>query len=209
MGLRFLVDNRVFIPRPETELLVEIALDMVEKIKKEFVDLLDIGTGSGNVAVAIAKFCKKVNIDSVDCDADALDVAERNIRLHGLDRQVRAFKYDVLKEINDFPLRLYDVIVSNPPYIPLSEYLTLDPEVREYEPRHACTDGGDGLTFYKRITGLCHEKLRDGGHLLVEIGYGQSVPVSKIFSDAGFYNIVTWKDYGGIDRIIGGEKLKR
>lgn len=206
MGLKFIVNRSVFIPRPETELLVETARELGYKHKDEILHLLDVGTGSGNIAVSIAYTCRNITIDAIDSDDEALLVAEANIKLHELTGRIRTFNYDIFDESSDKPLEYYDIVVSNPPYIPLSEYLTLEPEVRDFEPCHACTDGADGLTFYRGISRLCQTKLRDGGHLVVEIGYDQSWAVSKILSETGFQNIKVLKDYAGIDRIIAGEK---
>jgi release factor glutamine methyltransferase len=205
MGLRFIVNKSVFIPRPETELLVEIAREICLSHKGEINHLLDVGTGSGNIAVSIARTCESVTIDAVDSDREALVVADENIKLHDLRNRIRTINCDVFDECGEITRRRYDMVVSNPPYIPLSEFLTLEPEVRDFEPRAACTDGAHGLTFYDRIAKLCKSILRDGGYILVEIGYDQSQRVCEILSHAGFQNIKVWKDYSGHDRIVRGE----
>jgi release factor glutamine methyltransferase len=206
MGLQFIVNRNVFIPRPETELLVEIAGEICLSHKGYIHHLLDVGTGSGNIAVGIARFCEEVVIDAVDFDSKALLTTDKNIFVHGLTSRIRTIKGNIFDDCGELFRKRYDMVVSNPPYIPLSEYLTLEPEIRDYEPRDACTDGADGLTFYHRIAQLCKTIIRDGGYVLVEIGYGQSQIVQNIFSCAGFQNIKIWKDYAGHDRIVGGER---
>jgi release factor glutamine methyltransferase len=209
MGLRFIVNSSVFIPRPETELLVGAAQEICLGKKERKLFLLDAGTGSGNIAVSIARTCGNTLIDAIDSDNDTLAVAEKNIKIHDLTGRIRAVRYDMLDARETLPHEPYDMVVSNPPYIPLSEYLTLDPEVRDFEPRQACTDGADGLTFYRGIAKLCQSKLVGGGHLIVEIGYGQTAAVRKILAEAGFSNIIVRRDYAGIDRIMAGEMDKQ
>lgn len=205
MGLWLKVDKNVFIPRPETELLVEKVLEICNNQKDKKYYLLDIGTGSGNISVAVAHKCSNVLIDAVDFDKNALKIAEENIKKYRLSKRINCIQQDIFNS-NKIPLEKYDVIVSNPPYIPYVDYLDLAPEIRKYEPKKACTDGADGLTFYSKIIDLSKSILKDGGTCLVEIGYGQSKKVSEIFSRGGLKNIRIFKDLNKHDRVVSGIK---
>ncbi|HGJ67257.1 TPA: peptide chain release factor N(5)-glutamine methyltransferase [bacterium] len=206
MGLWLKVDKRVFIPRPETELLVEKVLEICNNKKDKKYYLLDIGTGSGNIPVAVAHKCSNVLIDAVDIDKNALKVAEENIKRYRLSKRIKCIHQDIFNYNNKILLEKYDIIVSNPPYIPYVEYLDLAPEIRKYEPAKACTDCADGLTFYSKIIDLSKFILKEGGTCLVEIGYGQSKKVSDIFSEGGLKNIKIYKDLNKHDRIVSGIK---
>lgn len=205
MGLEFKLTPAVLIPRPETEILVERAL---ETLKKEFADrktpkVLDIGTGSGNIAISLAKFLgDKITVIGIDISKEAIELAKENAQLNGV-KNVEFIQLDLFdqKLINEFK-KQFDLIVSNPPYIAVDEIENLQDEIKKFEPRHAITDGANGLSFYKRIAKIGKELINETGFILVEIAYGQAENVKKIFTDADYGQIEIFKDYLGIERVI-------
>ncbi len=196
MGLRFFIDPRALIPRPETELLVEEVISSFSL--REPLRFLDVGTGSGNVAVSLAKFLPECTVDAIDISADALDLATKNIRHHGVQDRVRTLNADIFKKSDGH----YDAIVSNPPYVSTAEYNLLPREIREFEPGIATTDRADGLTFHRRIAELGLRILRPGGRVFLENAYDQNADVEKIFHEAGYADIRSVKDFGGILRVL-------
>ena len=203
MGLPFAVNKHVLIPRPETELLVEKAIELIHSIDKEKVDLLDLGTGSGNIAVSIARVATKAAVTSIDISNDALAVAKVNAERN----QVSDITFLQVDMLTDFlPGTTFDGIVSNPPYIAVDEFNQLQPEVRDCEPRIATTDEHDGFTFVRRIAHLASQTLNAGGFLLMEIAYNQSDEAKQIAVAAGLRNVEVFADYGGNPRILSARK---
>lgn len=203
MGLPFAVNKHVLIPRPETELLVEKAAEIINSSRKEKVEVLDLGTGSGNIAVALAAFAKSAYVTSIDISNDALAVAKANAeRNHA--SNITFLQADMLTDF--LPGKTFDAIVSNPPYIAAEEFSQLQPEVRDFEPRIATTDDHDGLTFIRRISQLASQKLHPGGFLLMEIAYNQSEEARRIAGVAGLKNVEVFADYGGNPRILSARK---
>ena len=202
MGMEFSVDPRVLIPRPETEVLVEFVVKMTKEFSRPPGKILDIGTGSGNIAISLAKFVPGASIDAIDASAGALEVARFNLQRHGLEAQVRLMECDFLNADAVLPGRDYHFIVSNPPYISEREFALLPPEISVFEPRMATTDGGDGLTFYRTIAEKAKELLSREGSVIVETAYDQAASVRKIFEDAGYQNLETVVDYSGIERVV-------
>ncbi len=200
MGMALSVDRRVLIPRPETELLVESALVAARRWNRS-IAILDVGTGSGNIAVALGKFLPESSITAVDASADALAVAAANVRRHAL-KNVRLLQADLFGEI--LPGDSFEMIVSNPPYVPAEDFAGLQEEVREFEPRSATTDGSDGLRVLRRLAPWACGHLVDGGELIVEIGFGQSAAATAIVRSAGFSDVLTLDDLAGIPRVVGG-----
>ncbi|HLX12589.1 MAG TPA: peptide chain release factor N(5)-glutamine methyltransferase, partial [Bacteroidota bacterium] len=202
MGLEFHVDRRVLIPRPETEILVEKAIDIGQK--NPAMRILDIGTGSGNIAISLAKFLPKIAIDSVDISAEALQCALDNARVHGVEQRIRFVETDLLSDNAVGKLTpKYDMIISNPPYISEEEYGELPANVRAYEPAQALSDSADGLTFYTRISDLSKLLLKSGGWLFVEVGYNQAQEVAGIFKQNNrLSHIEVFNDYNGVQRIV-------
>jgi release factor glutamine methyltransferase len=200
MGLRFHVDKRVLIPRPDTEILVEKVIELSKRADPNLM-VLDIGTGSGNITISLAKFLPNIRIDAIDISEDALHVAADNIHHHGLEARVNAFKCDIRESLGALHPP-YDVIVSNPPYISAEEYKVLPRNVRNYEPQEALFDGGDGLSFYRRIASVGKSLLRKGGLVAVEIGYNQSSAVSDLFKKESYQDIAVTRDYSGIERVV-------
>ena len=203
-GLEFKVDKSVLIPRPETEILVETILNSVEK--DSALNILDIGTGSGIIAICLAKNLRASSISATDISDSALVIAKENAELNGVEKQINFKNFDIVTN-EGYPGNQFDIVVSNPPYISSEEYQNLAPELKLYEPQIALTDNFDGLNFYRTITGKSKTLLKKGGKLFFELGQGQSYKVSDIIQQGNFSNIVIKKDYQNIDRVISGELI--
>ncbi|CUT01781.1 peptide chain release factor N(5)-glutamine methyltransferase [Candidatus Chrysopegis kryptomonas] len=212
MGLEFKLTPDVLIPRPETEILVEKTIETIKKefAQKNLVKVLDIGTGSGNIAISLAKFLgEKVYIVGIDISEKAIEVANENAKLNKVEN-VKFLAFDLFSdEFNEKFKNQFDIIVSNPPYISIEEVQTLQDEIKNYEPWIAITDGADGLNFFRRISNIAKNLIFERGFVLVEMAYNQSEKVREIFTKAGFKEIEFFKDYLGIERVakIKVEKL--
>ncbi len=202
MGLTFEVNPSVLIPRPETELLVERVVALEQESPGSVRHLLDIGTGSGNIALAILRMVAEATADAIDISAAALEVAGRNAVALGLAGRVRFLPGDILADTLSGARAPYDLVVANPPYISADEYRLVEPEVRDFEPAIATTDGGDGLTFYRAIARHSQTLLRPGGFCLVEVAYDQHAAVIELFQEAGMTDVAAFPDYQGIMRIV-------
>ena len=198
MGYPFKVTKDTLIPRPETELLAMEAVRILKKLQKtrSHPRVLDLCTGSGILAVSIAKECPFADVSACDLSEAALETARENARTLGVQA---AFRQGDLFEPVTGP---FDVIVSNPPYIPTAVIGTLDTEVREFDPRMALDGGEDGLSFYRRIAKEANAYLTDSGVLLLEIGYDQADAVGKILSKEGFASVRVMQDLSGSDRVV-------
>ncbi len=198
MGLTFHVDERVLIPRQDTETLVELVLK--ENTDKK-ARILDLCTGSGCIAVSLAVLGGYRKVDAVDISEDALAAAEENgTRLGG---KVRFLKSDLFSALD--PEKKYDIIASNPPYIPTEVLNGLEPEVKDYEPRMALDGSEDGLAFYRRIAVAAPAFLRAGGRIYLEIGYDQGAAVEELLWNNGFARTRVVKDAAGRDRVVCAE----
>lgn len=194
MGLNFLVNEHVLVPRQDTECLVELALPYVKGKK-----VLDMCTGSGCIAVCMSVLGESQECHAVDISEKALETAKQNIaRNHA---EVTLIKSNLFVELSG----KYDVIVSNPPYISPEVIETLSVEVREHEPRLALDGGEDGLDFYRRITKEAKNYLTAGGFLFYEIGCEQAEAVKAIMQREGFLEVKCRKDYAGNDRVVYGK----
>lgn len=203
MGLQFKVDQRVLIPRPETETLVEQAMLVCKRATSEQpISILEIGTGSGNIAVALAKFVRRAQVTSIDMSGEALEVARLNAATHGVDGNISFEQMDVFEPVDQLLLRRFDILVSNPPYVPPAEWDNLQQEVRKFEPRAALIDMTDGNEFHRRIIELTPYLLRDGGFLLVEVGYGQSEHVIQMMQEAAFSDCSVVPDLQKVPRVV-------
>ena len=196
----------VLIPRPETETLVEVALEALAAMPIAGPDpedeplALDIGTGSGCVALALAAEDPFVRFVAADVDPGALAVARRNAARLGLARRVEFVLSDLFADVGERP---FDLVVSNPPYIPADEYVALEPNVRDYEPRLALYGGVDGLDFYRRLVPGAALLLRPGGTLALEVGAGQAGDVAAIIDAAGAYEAPERRsDLSGAARVV-------
>ncbi|MCH7731589.1 MAG: peptide chain release factor N(5)-glutamine methyltransferase [Candidatus Marinimicrobia bacterium] len=197
-GIPIKVNPHVLIPRPETERLVEIALKLAEDIDAK--EIVDVGTGSGCIAIALAANLKHVKILATDNSERALQVAQRNAEQNAVVKNIQFAKLDILTEDLEGP---FDILVSNPPYVRQDEVSTLMPEIRDYEPIGALTDGADGLDFYRRFAAIARKCVREGGFLALEVGLNpHPQQVREIFEEAGFEAIEFFKDYNGDDRVI-------
>ncbi len=192
------LNNNVLIPRPETEELTKKILNLKQNRDNEF-NVLDIGTGSGCIAISIAENFRQWKVYAIDNSAEAIETASSNAHKYNLDN-IYFYRMDILKQI---PKTQFDIIISNPPYIPLNEYKDLDKNVLNYEPKAALTDNSDGLTFYRRFAEIFPKMLKPQGKFYLEIGYGQSEAIEEIFSVTNF-DVKVSKDLNGINRFIEG-----
>jgi release factor glutamine methyltransferase len=187
----------VLVPRPETEQLVDAALKCFKNGRA-----LDLGTGSGNIAIALAKFVPQSRIVGVDISAQALELAIFNAKQHSVLDRIQFIYDDFLVILKQKPEDPYDLIISNPPYIPTSQLSTLPKDVQK-EPVIALHGGTDGLNFFRVIIKYSHLLLRSGGCLMMEFGDGQAQAVKKLMEDQSiFVSIEIIKDLAGRDRII-------
>lgn len=201
-SLRIRVDRRVLVPRPETETLVEAALERLRPGAR----VADVGTGSGAVVIALALELGSGAFLGTDCCAAAIEVARANAAAHGLARSIEFFEGDLLAPLAACAGEL-DALVSNPPYIPTAELGGLQPEVRDFEPRVALDGGSDGLALIERIVADAPPLLRCGGWLLLEIGAGQADAVRALLLRTGrFGDISSRCDLAGIERVIAARK---
>ena len=207
-SLDFIVTPDVLIPRPETELLVEQTLAWCDDHRRDSYQLLDVGTGSGCIAVTLVKRNAAVRALASDISEAALAVAKRNAEHHGVADRISFVQADMLDlpshaEVDSIPEGGFDVIVSNPPYVAEHERERLPRNVRDYEPNVALVSGGDGLTAYRRIAADVGGCLRPGGTLLLEIGEGQADEVEAILTHKGRLEpVARHKDLAGIERAL-------
>ena len=195
MGLEFLVNEHVLIPRQDTEILVEETLKRLRDGQK----VLDMCTGSGCIIISLA-MNRNIEATAVDISEKALEVAGENARRH--DREIQFIESDLFEEVT----QRFDCIVSNPPYIASEEVMRLMPEVREHEPLSALDGSKDGLYFYREIIKHGPEHLERNGWLLFEIGYDQGEAVSEMMRNAGFVHVEVKKDLAGLDRVVLGQR---
>lgn len=187
------VDERVLIPRPETELLVAVA-----KVDRPC-GILDVATGSGAVALALADELPDATIAAVDISEQALDVARANAERLGA--KVEFIESDLLEAVDG----IYDAITANLPYIESGELAGLQPEISEYEPMLALDGGDDGLDLVRRLAKQAAAHLKPGGLLALEIGSGQGAATAKILADAGFTDVELHQDLAGLDRVVSAK----
>lgn len=200
MGLDFDVNPSVLIPRPETEILVERVLTLIEREGIEEPRILELGTGSGAIAVSLTKLNPSCKITASDVSEEALEVARENAVVNGIGERIKFIYSDLFERIPD--KGKFDLVISNPPYIPTEDYDSLPLEVKS-EPRLALDGGPKGLEFYKKIIPGAAKRLKRGGFLVLEMGFGQSSAVKDMIEEAGSYiSAEPLKDYNEIDRVI-------
>jgi release factor glutamine methyltransferase len=206
-GLKIKVGPGVLIPRPETELLAEEAITAIAncKLQKLNCKFLDLCTGSGCIALTLAKAFPDAQVYGTDMSADALGYAGENAELNNI-KNITFLKGDLFKPVKDMQ---FDMIISNPPYIRKDDMKLLQPEIRDWEPVAALDGGEDGLDYYRKIISGAGDHLKENGFLMLEIGMGQSDPIREMAEDEGFNNIQILKDYAGIDRIVKLKMHKR
>jgi release factor glutamine methyltransferase len=205
MGLQLKVDPRVLVPRPETETLVEQAMLACQPFAADRqVLILEVGTGCGNIAVALAKFVRNASVTSFDVSREALEVARLNAEALGVQDQICYKEADVFGLPEEAFPRPFDLLVSNPPYVALDEWGGLQEEIRNHEPQLAVSDMADGYRFHRRIIDLAPHLLRGKGQVLLELGYGQSDRVMGMMRTAGYSDISVAPDLQGIPRVAIG-----
>lgn len=204
MGLPFICNKDCLIPRQDTEILAERALEAVKLLRKDREELryLDLCTGSGCVAVSVAKLGNIANAEAADISEAALAVAKKNSELNGT--AVKLIQADLFEGLEG----KYDIITANPPYIDTGLIHGLIPEIWKYEPMTALDGGEDGLVFYRRIAKEAPRRLTPGGWLVFEIGDTQGEAVAALMKAAGFENVSVHKDLAGLDRVVEGSAAK-
>lgn len=204
MDYTYFVNENVLIPRNDTEVLVELANDI---LKKEFekvhygasaYHLLDLCCGSGCIGISLKLYHEEIDLTLCDISEKALEVTRKNLDKYDICGKI--LESDLFTDIDE----TYHMIVCNPPYIEKKEIQGLMEEVRDYEPRIALDGGEDGLDFYKEIVSRSQQYLKENGYLIFEIGYNQGMVVSELMEQAGFLDVVVKKDYSGLDRVVIG-----
>jgi release factor glutamine methyltransferase len=201
-GLPFVVNRDVLIPRPETEHLVEKTIALAQGFAQP--RIVDVGAGSGAIPVALACKLPSALIAATDISASALAVARGNAERNGFADRIRFLEGDLLEPVTSEP---FDLVVSNPPYVPESDRDSLSVEVRDFEPAQALFAGEDGLAIYRRLIPAAFDALVSGGFVVLEIGYGQSDSVRALLADAGFAEIEFNADLQGIPRVASARRL--
>jgi len=200
-GLSLHVTPLVLIPRPETEHLVEAAIDVAHHWPQPHI--ADVGTGSGAIAIALAIALPTSRITAIDCSLAALAVARENAKRHGLGDRVRFVDGDLLIPVSS---ERFEIVVSNPPYIPIGDRENLAVEVREYEPAMALFAGEDGLDIYRNLIPAAWSVLVAEGRVMLEIGFGQAAAVRQLLEETGFKQVDFISDLQGIPRVALGVK---
>jgi release factor glutamine methyltransferase len=200
-GLDLDVDPRVLVPRPETELVVDRCLALLDGVAGP--DVLDLGTGSGAIALALASELPEAQVSGCDVSEDALDVARGNGERLGIG--VEWIRSDLFSGLDG---RRFRLVVSNPPYVAEAELAGLDPEVRDWEPRGANVAGATGLEVIERIAAEARIALDPGGALVLEIGAGQAGAVAALLEGAGLADVGCQRDHAGIERIVWGRRTE-
>lgn len=191
-GIDFIVNNAVLIPRIDTEILVEIA---IKHIKNQRFSMLELCTGSGCISISIAKHCTNAKILAVDISPPALDVCNKNIKKHNLQKQITTQICDITKQM---PQGKFDILIANPPYIESETVLQLEDSVKNFEPNIALDGGTDGLEFYRHIFEYLQQNPMTA---ILEIGFNQGVKIKNLAKEFGIENVKIIKDYGEKDRV--------
>jgi release factor glutamine methyltransferase len=201
-GLEFKVDERVLIPRPETETLVEVIIEQLKD--KENSKIIDLGTGSGAIAVSLAKNLKEAFVYATDVSKDALDVAKENAIRNNVENQIEFVCGDLFEPLKNKNLEgQIDCVVSNPPYVSKDEFEALPKEIKDYEPIVALQSDGEGAFFHKSIIENSVDFLKKGGLLALETAFGQADKVADlVHQNEDFNGIEIIKDLSGIDRVV-------
>lgn len=219
MGLKFFLNKHVLIPRPETEILVEKVIEKAQNIKKSesygyggdsSLTIVDLCTGSGNIAISLARNIASCKIYAIDISESAIQVARRNARFHKVEGRVEFLLGDLFSPLEKLNSDLaVDFVVSNPPYVKSRDLVLLPPEIKK-EPLSALEGGDEGLNFYQRIIPEALKYLIDGGYLIMEIGdYQGKTVMNLIKKEKQFYPSQLVKDYAGLDRVVVAQKLRK
>jgi release factor glutamine methyltransferase len=196
-GLDFAVTPDVLIPRPETEMIVENAIEILQA--RTSARFCEIGIGSGCISTAILHNVEAASAIGLDISAKSLEIAKKNAKNYSVSERLELKKSDVFDALAD---ERFDLIVSNPPYIPQKDILNLQAEVRDFEPLNALTDGGNGLSIIEKIIRDAPKFLRSGGFLLMEIGFGQAEDVKNLFDEKIWGAVEILPDWQGIPRMV-------
>lgn len=200
-SLEFEVEPGVLIPRPETELLVVTALDRIKERGIAAPMLADVGTGTGAIAISVAKHCEAAKVIAIDVEPKAVALANRNAAKHGVGERVYATESDLFARLK--AERQFDLILSNPPYVTTNELIDLDPTVRDHEPHLALDGGPDGADVIRRLLEIAPSRLNEGGELLIEIGPSIAETVSAAVEGAkGLELVEVLKDLAGHERVV-------
>jgi release factor glutamine methyltransferase len=215
-SLDFVVDPRVLIPRPETELVVEVGLELLEapstvsaQSAQQPIQILDLGTGSGCITIALATQLSQAQFWACDVSSEALTLARENAHRHGVDERITFIQANMRAGRESIPSTcdLFDLIVTNPPYITQPELTTLQPEVRDWEPRLALDGGQDGLDFYRCLLQDYPMLLRLGGWLVMEIGHDQSEAIMRVAeAQPTLTGCSVRRDYAGLPRVVSAQR---
>lgn len=200
-GLSFMVTKDTLDPRPDSETLIDIALTHFAD-KQARLRILDIGTGTGCLLLTLLSYFKNAKGVGIDCSSNALLVARENAARHGLEGRTQFVESNWLQKIT--PLNKYDLIISNPPYIPTDDIQHLEPEVSEYEPWLALDGGTSGMAPYYHLVPVCKEYLKDEGMLLFECGYNQTETLKSLMFEHGYREITITPDLAGNPRAVWG-----
>ena len=210
MSLEFFVDEHVLIPRPETEILVETVLHKAhdKRDSNRKVTIMDIGTGSGNIAVSFARYLNNAEIYASDISQEALSIAKSNALSHKVAGNIHFLHGDIFDAFSgSIKKGQVDFITSNPPYVSESEWKNLEPELKDHEPREALVAGKDGFYFYRQIIKDSYDWLRPGGYLVVEIGETQANTIINLMENVGHYgDIEISNDLQGKERVISARR---
>ncbi|NQT30683.1 MAG: peptide chain release factor N(5)-glutamine methyltransferase [Candidatus Saganbacteria bacterium] len=202
MSLDFYVDPAVLIPRPETEKMVEVVIDVIKKSNVQCpVSLLDIGTGSGAIAVTLAKYLPNIKVIGIDSSADAIKIAQKNAEAHKVADRCQFMVGNMFEGIK----QKFDIIVSNPPYIPTADIDKLEADVKDWEPKQALDGGPDGLDYIRTLINEGPKYLKDDGYLIFEFGINQAERI-KDLAKGIFKEFKIIKDNSGLERIFIGKK---
>ena len=200
-SLDFVVDGNVLTPRPETELVIETALNCISSRNAR---ILDLGTGSGALAVTMAKEVPECKVSAIDIDPNTLSIAKENAVRHGVADRIEFFCEDLIKSAWS---GYFSIILSNPPYIKSADIKKIMPEVQNYEPEKALDGGITGLAFYRAIIPMAIDRLEENGFLILEIGHDQADEVTALLNNFSCYqNIKVIQDYSGYDRVVKAQK---
>lgn len=205
MGLEFFLNKDTLIARADTEILVEKAIEIIKKNNLKFI--LDIGTGSGAIAISLAKYCENTTICALDINANAILKAIENAKLNQVYERINFSQSDLFENIPQNAI--FEMIVSNPPYIRTDDIYNLEDNVKEYEPIIALDGGKSGVEFYEKITENAYKYLKNGGFLIFEIGFDQANDVKNIMIKNNFEEIEILNDLAGLNRVIYGRLVHR
>jgi len=204
-GLAFYVNSEVLIPRPETEILVEEALKLMQAMPEVESRFVDVGTGSGCIAVSIVHEMPSATGWGTDISLAALQVAQKNAVRHGVDQRLQFIQADLVECFPGTPI--FDFVLSNPPYVAAQDYDRLPPMVRDHEPSRALLGGTDGLEVYGQLIPAASARLKPGGYMLLELGAGQEKQVARMIQDCGLSLQSLVKDLRGISRCLIARKI--